>query len=924
MLGRVWDEFLDLFPRKILEDEMLWRELKDRYGEYFEGGMGADALKSLIGRLDLDEEEQKLKTAIDPPEGQRPLSAQRKQKAIKRLKIVTAFNKRNDAGKRVNDPGAMILDVVPVIPPELRPMVQLDGGRFATSDLNDLYRRVINRNNRLKRLLDLGAPEIIVNNEKRMLQEAVDALFDNGRRGRPVTGPGNRPLKSLSDMLKGKQGRFRQNLLGKRVDYSGRSVIVVGPTLKLHQCGLPKLMALELFKPFVMKALVDRELAQNIKSAKRMVERRRPQVWDVLEDVIKEHPVLLNRAPTLHRLGIQAFEPVLVEGKAIQIHPLVCTAFNADFDGDQMAVHLPLSAEAQAESRVLMLSANNILSPAHGRPLVTPDPGHDHRRLLPHRAGRGRHGRGPRVRLGGRGPPGLRGRRHLAARQDQPAGDQRPRQRQRRRRGGDTRREGTLGRFLFDECLPAGFGYITETVKKKQMGEIVDRLANDHTKAEVATSLDGIKDLCFSFAARSGLTISIDDVTTPAEKRGILDDHEKEADKVEQQFRKGIITDGERRQKEVEIWTNATDKVREAMERGLSSKQFNPIDMMVGSGARGNMMQVRQIAGMRGLVANPRGDMIPRPIKSNFREGLSMLEYFIATPGARKGLVDTALRTADSGYLTRRLVDVAQELIIREPDCQRDGDPVRGLWVEGVVPDTAGERSYLETRIFGRTLAVDVKLSDGTVLKAGNQISEEDLDALRDDPEVDRVRVRSVLTCQSDLGVCAACYGRSLATGKGIELGEAVGVIAAQSIGEPGTQLTMRTFHTGGIAGTDIAGGLPRVVELFEARSPEGQGHPGPHLRCGPARRRRGQGPRDHHRGRRRQRGRLHRPEPVPPAGHRGPGDHRRRPDRRRSPRPEGAARDQGRPRDPAVPRARGAAACTATRACRSTTSTSS
>ena len=503
--------------------------------------------------------------------------------------------------------------------------------------------------------------------------------------------------------------------------------------------------------------------------------------------------------------------------------------------------------------------------------------------------------------------------------------DQRP-----RHRNGDgdeaaaTRREGTLGRFLFDECLPAGFGYITETVKKKQMGEIVDRLANDHTKAEVATSLDGIKDLCFSFAARSGLTISIDDVTTPPEKRGILDEHEKEADKVEQQFRKGIITDGERRQKEVEIWTNATDKVREAMERGLSSKQFNPIDMMVGSGARGNMMQVRQIAGMRGLVANPRGDMIPRPIKSNFREGLSMLEYFIATPGARKGLVDTALRTADSGYLTRRLVDVAQELIIREPDCQREGDPVRGLWVEGVVPDTAGERSYLETRIFGRTLAVDVKLSDGTVLKAGNQIGEEDLDALRDDPEVDRVRVRSVLTCQSDLGVCAACYGRSLATGKGIEMGEAVGVIAAQSIGEPGTQLTMRTFHTGGIAGTDIAGGLPRVVELFEARIAQGQGHPGPHLRCGPDRRRRGQGPRHHHRRRRRQRGRLHRPEPGSPPGHRGPGDHRRRPDRRRSPRPEGAPRDQGRPRDPAVPRAARCRRCTATRASRSTTSTSS
>ncbi len=817
MLGRVWDEFLDLFARKILEDEALWRELEDRYGDYFEGGMGAESLKALINRLDLDVEEEKLKVAIDPPEGTKPLSAQRKQKAIKRLKIVTSFNKRNEAGKRVNDPGAMILDVVPVIPPELRPMVQLDGGRFATSDLNDLYRRVINRNNRLKRLLDLGAPTIIVNNEKRMLQEAVDALFDNGRRGRPVTGPGNRPLKSLSDMLKGKQGRFRQNLLGKRVDYSGRSVIVVGPTLKIHQCGLPKLMALELFKPFVMKALVDRELAQNIKSAKRMVERRRLPVWDVLEDVIKEHPVLLNRAPTLHRLGIQAFEPVLVEGKAIQIHPLVCTAFNADFDGDQMAVHLPLSAEAQAEARVLMLSANNILSPAHGRPLVTPtqdmiigayylteavdgDPGE----------GRSFGTIAEALKAYEKGDISLHARINL--RDLEPEAD------------GPSRREGTLGRFLFDECLPVNFPRIAETVKKKQMGEIVDRLANEHTKAEVAGSLDAIKDLCFAYATRSGLTISIDDVTTPKEKRGILDEHEKQADKVEQQFRRGIITDGERRQKEVEIWTTATELVKNAMEEALSSKQFNPIDMMVGSGARGNMMQVRQIAGMRGLVANPRGDMIPRPIKSNFREGLSMLEYFISTPGARKGLVDTALRTADSGYLTRRLVDVAQELIIREDDCQREGDPVRGLWAENIVPDEAGKRSHLETRIFGRTLSVDVKLTGGKVLPAGHMITEDDLVALEEDPKVNRIRVRSPLTCQCDLGVCAACYGRSLATGKAIEMGEAVGVIAAQSIGEPGTQLTMRTFHTGGVAGgADIAGGLPRVVELFEARSPKGK-----------------------------------------------------------------------------------------------------
>ena len=818
LLGRVWDEFLDLFPRKILEDEMLWRELKDRYGEYFEGGMGADALKSLIGRIDLDEEEEKLKAAIDPKDGQRPLSAQRKQKAIKRLKIVTAFNRRDDNGRRVNDPGAMILDVVPVIPPELRPMVQLDGGRFATSDLNDLYRRVINRNNRLKRLLDLGAPEIIVNNEKRMLQEAVDALFDNGRRGRPVTGPGNRPLKSLSDMLKGKQGRFRQNLLGKRVDYSGRSVIVVGPTLKLHQCGLPKLMALELFKPFVMKALVDRELAQNIKSAKRMVERRRPQVWDVLEDVIKEHPVLLNRAPTLHRLGIQAFEPVLVEGKAIQIHPLVCTAFNADFDGDQMAVHLPLSAEAQAESRVLMLSANNILSPAHGRPLVTPTQdmiigAYYLTEVVEDDTGAGRvfGSIAEAIQAYEAGAITLHAR--VRVRDD---------------RVPETGlREGSMGRFLFDECLPRDFGFIDETVKKKQMGEIVERLANEYPKAVVASSLDAIKDLCFGFAARSGLTISIDDVTTPVEKRAILDEHELEADKVEQQFRRGIITDGERRQKEVEIWTNATDRVREAMEKALSSKQFNPIDMMVGSGARGNMMQVRQIAGMRGLVANPRGDMIPRPIKSNFREGLSMLEYFIATPGARKGLVDTALRTADSGYLTRRLVDVAQELIINEEDpferADRTGQPVRGIWIDDVAPDQPGKRTYLETRLFGRTLAEAVKLGDGTTVERGTLVSQELMEQMRDDSTVDRARVLSPLTDDSDMGVTALAYGLSLATGKLIEKGEAVGVIAAQSIGEPGTQLTMRTFHTGGIAGTDLAGGLPRVVELFEARSPKGK-----------------------------------------------------------------------------------------------------
>jgi len=867
MVRRAFDEFRDIFPRKIIEDEMLWRELTDRYGDYFTGGMGANAIAKLIEALDLDEEEVKLRAAIDPPAGTKPLSAQRRQKAIKRLKIVSAFNRRDDHGRRVNDPRAMILDVVPVIPPELRPMVQLDGGRFATSDLNDLYRRVINRNNRLKRLLDLGAPEIIVNNEKRMLQEAVDALFDNGRRGRPVTGPGNRPLKSLSDMLKGKQGRFRQNLLGKRVDYSGRSVIVAGPTLKLQQCGLPKLMALELFKPFVMKKLVDAELAQNIKSAKRMVERRRPQVWDVLEEVIKEHPVLLNRAPTLHRLGIQAFEPILVEGKAIQIHPLVCQAFNADFDGDQMAVHLPLSAEAQAESRVLMLSAHNMLSPADGRPLVSPTQdmvigAYYLTEMVEEADGAGmvfrrmdQVERAIEARdLNLHAPITFRSAELI----DTPANG-----------SAATYHVTTAGRLFFNRALPEGFGYINEKVDKKVMGRAVDRLARTYDKAVAAASLDAIKDLCFTYASRSGLTISIDDVKTPADKKSILDGHEAEADKVEKQFRRGIITDGERRQKEVEIWTTATSEVQRSMEKELKADKFNPIDMMVGSGARGNMMQVRQIAGMRGLVANPRGDMIPRPIKANFREGLSMLEYFIATPGARKGLVDTALRTADSGYLTRRLVDVAQELIVNDedpfgPDALGNRRPVRGIWIEDVVPDQPGKRSWLETRLYSRVIAdaVDVTTStdvlehegriygttvvawnaesgaweeqwikakasaDGSAtltLPAGTVLRDPEVALLRDDPAVTRVRVLSPLTDDSQRGISAASYGLSLATGRMIEMGEAVGVIAAQSIGEPGTQLTMRTFHTGGIAGTDIAGGLPRVVELFEARSPKGK-----------------------------------------------------------------------------------------------------
>ena len=826
LVKRTFDEFRNLHSRKIIEDELLWRELKDRYGDYFRGGMGAEAIASLIGEIDFDEEEIKLREAIDPTDGRRPLSVQRRQKAIKRLKIVSAFNRRDEHGRRANDPRAMILDAVPVIPPELRPMVQLDGGRFATSDLNDLYRRVINRNNRLKRLLDLGAPEIIVNNEKRMLQEAVDALFDNGRRGRPVTGPGNRPLKSLSDMLKGKQGRFRQNLLGKRVDYSGRSVIVVGPSLLLHQCGLPKQMALELFKPFVMKRLVDLEQAQNIKSAKRMVERRRPQVWDVLEEVIKEHPVLLNRAPTLHRLGIQAFEPVLVEGKAIQIHPLVCTAFNADFDGDQMAVHLPLSAEAQAEARILMLSANNILSPATGRPIVTPTHDMVYGAYYLTLVKEGANGEGRTFRhvheveqAYDAGDLDLHARvtwRRPVPAAEGPEGDDGAAN----NGAGYEAIETTAGRIIFNTALPGDFRFVNDIVGKRNtsLGVIVGELADNYGRAAVAESLDKIKDLTFRYAARSGLTISIDDVKTPPDKQAIIARYESEAEKAETQFKRGIITDDERRQKEIEIWTSANSEVGKAMEDTLHGILFNPLDMMVDSGARGNPQQVRQIAGMKGLVSNPRGEMIPRPILSSFREGLSVLEYFISTHGARKGLADTALRTADSGYLTRRLVDVAQELIVREEDC----GTTRGIRIGDIRPDDETIRAYLETRIDGRVLARDVTFSDGSVLPAGTEISQESMERLRDDPGVTEVTCRSVLTCEAEHGICAQCYGRSLATNRHIELGEAVGVIAAQSIGEPGTQLTMRTFHTGGIAGEDITHGLPRVVELFEARTPKG------------------------------------------------------------------------------------------------------
>ena len=794
-LEDVWARFKNLKVQDLEGDENLYREMRDRYGIYFKGDMGAAAIKKRLETFDLEAEYAILTDLSENGKGAK------KTRAIKRLKVVNAFMTTS------NHPASMVLDCVPVIPPDLRPMVQLDGGRFATSDLNDLYRRVINRNNRLKRLADLGAPEIIVNNEKRMLQEAVDALFDNGRRGRPVTGPGNRALKSLSDMLKGKQGRFRQNLLGKRVDYSGRSVIVVGPQLKLHQCGLPKQMALELFKPFVMKRLVDLNHAQNIKSAKRMVERARPVVWDVLEEVIAEHPVLLNRAPTLHRLGIQAFEPQLVEGKAIQIHPLVCTAFNADFDGDQMAVHLPLSAEAQAEARILMLSSNNILSPANGRPITSPtqDMVLGLYYLTMEREGELGEGRA----FGSIAEAIMAHDQHSVSLQ--------AKIKIRITKTSETI-ETTIGRALFNEALPADFPYVDVDVTKKQLGGIVDKLAEFYPKVTVAQTLDALKSLGFHWATRAGATIGIEDVVTPPRKKEILESYETQADKVQSQYEKGLITDDERRQELIEIWTKATAEVGKEMEENFP--RVNPVLMMVYSGARGNMMQIRQIAGMRGLVANPKGEIIPRPIKANFREGLSVLEYFISTHGARKGLADTALRTADSGYLTRRLCDVAQDVIIREEDCGTD----RGLVLPIATRQQAGnlvKHDHVETSVYGRTLADDIEVNGTVLAKASSDLGDRVIDALVA-AGVDEVKIRSVLTCDSKVGQCAACYGRSLAAGQLVAVGEAVGIIAAQSIGEPGTQLTMRTFHTGGVAGDDITHGLPRIVELFEARTPKG------------------------------------------------------------------------------------------------------
>ncbi len=817
-LREVFKIFSEMKPKDVINDETTFRELKDRFGspfgwgEYFRGGMGAESVRDLLDQVELEEEAELLEETINTSKGQK------QARAVKRLKVVDAFL------KSANKPEWMVLDVVPVIPPELRPMVQLDGGRFATSDLNDLYRRVINRNNRLKRLLDLGAPEIIVNNEKRMLQEAVDALFDNGRRGRPVTGPGNRPLKSLSDMLKGKQGRFRQNLLGKRVDYSGRSVIVSGPSLRLHQCGLPKLMALELFKPFIMARLVERKQVQNIKAAKKMVDSMIPEVWDVLEEVIHEHPVLLNRAPTLHRLGIQAFEPVLVEGKAIQIHPLVCHAFNADFDGDQMAVHLPLSAEAQAEARILMLSSNNILSPAHGAPLATPTQdmvlglyyltyaGEDVEEL-------------DRAKLDEKPHPFRTAQEAELAYEN---GIVQLHDFAEYRRPGHEHFLTTVGRIIYndrversiaealgDEYDPEQYKFVNRSLKKKDVNEIVSELVEAYGAPAVSLVLDSFKELGFHFATEAGITISKNDVVAPPDKEEILERYESETEEIMSQYDDGYITAEERKEAVTSRWDSATEEVGQAMERNLH--ELNPIFMMANSGARGSFKQIRQLAGMRGLMANPKGEIIERPIKANFMEGLSVLEYFISTHGARKGLADTALRTADSGYLTRRLVDVSQDVIVRMEDCKTKDH------IEMPLYRDAGE---LNPNLIGRVAAKKFTTKRGRdLLKRNQQIDWPEVhdiaEGFKDDDDV-TVPVRSVLKCEAESGVCRQCYGVMPATGFLVEIGDAVGIIAAQSIGEPGTQLTMRTFHTGGVAGLDITQGLPRVVELFEARKPKG------------------------------------------------------------------------------------------------------
>jgi DNA-directed RNA polymerase subunit beta' len=782
-----------------LLSEAEYREYRDKYGNAFQAGIGAEAIKKLLQQLDLDELSDELRKEIEGSSGQRRL------RAVRRLEVVEAFRASG------NDPAWMILDVIPVIPPELRPMVQLDGGRFATSDLNDLYRRVINRNNRLKRLLELGAPDIIVRNEKRMLQEAVDALIDNGRRGRPVTGPGNRPLKSLSDMLKGKQGRFRQNLLGKRVDYSGRSVIVVGPKLRMHQCGLPKEMALELFKPFVMKELVEKGIAHNIKSAKKMVDRVRPEVWDIVEEVIKEHPVLLNRAPTLHRLGIQAFEPVLVEGRAIQLHPLVCAAYNADFDGDQMAVHVPLSAEAQAEARLLMLSTNNILVPSSGRPIVTPNQdmviGLYYLTSVKEGApGEGRYFGSEEEVLHAYNSGSISLHAKIILRLDD---EER------------TRLETTTGRLLVNSIMPEGFGYINEALDKKKLANLVDRLYKQLGAAETAHVLDKIMQLGFLYSTRSGTTVSIADIAVPATKNERIRAAEEEVEQIEQQYRRGLLTAEERYQRVCAVWTRTREVVTKDMLDNFDN--FNPVYMMARSGARGNESQISQLAGMRGLVADPTGRTFEIPIKANFREGLTVLEFFISSHGTRKGLADTAIRTADSGYLTRRLVDVAQDVIVREYDCGTE----ESITVSAIKEFTGDSEVVIEPlweRLAGRVAAQDVVHPEtGEVLVSRDEMIDDELAQAIEEAGIEEVQIRSVLVCKTRHGVCVKCYGRNLANGSLVDVGEAVGIIAAQSIGEPGTQLTMRTFHTGGVAGDDITAGLPRVEELFEARKPKGQ-----------------------------------------------------------------------------------------------------
>ena len=808
---------------KAVLSEKEYQDARETWGNKFRVGMGAEAIKELLQAIDLEKDAAELKTGLKESSGQK------RARIIKRLEVVEAFRESG------NKPEWMIMDVIPVIPPDLRPMVQLDGGRFATSDLNDLYRRIINRNNRLKRLLELGAPDIIVRNEKRMLQEAVDALIDNGRRGRPVTGPGNRALKSLSDMLKGKSGRFRQNLLGKRVDYSGRSVIVVGPELKIYQCGLPKEMAIELFKPFVMKELVANGTAHNIKNAKKMVEKLEPAVWDVLEDVIKEHPVMLNRAPTLHRLGIQAFEPILVEGKAIKLHPLVCTAFNADFDGDQMAVHLPLSQEAQAECRFLLLSPNNLLKPSDGGPVAVPsqDMVLGIYYLTQERPGNKGEGKffksvNEAILAYENKVITLQSRIHVRCSKTMPDGSVLT---------GTV--ESTLGRFLFNEILPQDLGFVDRSVPgnelllevdflvaKKQLKQILEKVINTHGATKTAEVLDAIKATGYKYSTRAAMTVAIADMTVPPQKPEMIKQAQDTVDLITKNYKRGLITEEERYKEVVDTWKKTDDELTHALLTGLD--KYNNIFMMADSGARGSDKQIKQLAGMRGLMADTTGHTIELPIKSNFREGLEVLEYFMSAHGARKGMSDTALRTADSGYLTRRMVDVSQELIVRETDCCENRDEISGMYVKGFM-DGKEEIENLQERITGRFSCETITNKDGEVLVKANhmitpkraaRIMKEGVNA--NGGPIDEVKIRTILTCKCKVGVCAKCYGANMATGEAVQVGESVGIIAAQSIGEPGTQLTMRTFHSGGVAGGDITQGLPRVEELFEARKPKG------------------------------------------------------------------------------------------------------